>query len=194
MVILNRSEYIKHVLIMMTSLIALLQLLLYTCTGKCICTNMHNIKKRLIILCNSNKWTNWTLGGQCIWTELDEAGGLSATLAVNRLGRVLFVGGFLCVFYTLLSQWEFLPCKIRFAYPKESQLQQRRATQSQLIKTHGGSFRVSVIHRTLTRTTGPLTCVGHYSYACEYARGLGTPTARQHMFHSKKTHICFLCS
>ena len=27
-------------------------------------------------------------------------------------------------------------------------------------------FRVSVIHRTLTWTTGSLTCVGHHSYAC----------------------------
>ena len=126
------------------------------------------------------------------WTRM---GGLSATLAVNRLGRVLFLALFVFVFfYTLLSQSEFLPCEIRFAFPKESQLQQSRATQSQLIKTHAGSFRVSVIHRTLTRTTGPLTCVGHYSYACEYTRGLGTPTASQHMFHSKKTHICFLCS
>ena len=49
------------------------------------------------MLYNSNKWTNWTLGRQCIWTELDEAGGLSATLAVNRLGRVFFVSLFLFV-------------------------------------------------------------------------------------------------
>ena len=43
-----------------------------------------------------------------------------------------------------------------------------------------GSFRVSVIHRTLTWTAGFLTCVRDYSYACVFTRGLGTPTASQH--------------
>ena len=33
---------------------------------------------------------------------------------------------------------------------------------------NAGSFRVSVIHRTLTRTTGSLTCVRNQSYACVY--------------------------
>ena len=35
--------------------------------------------------------------------------------------------------YTLLSQYEFLPWEIRVDFPKESQLQQSRATQSLLI-------------------------------------------------------------
>ena len=35
-----------------------------------------------------------------------------------------------------------------------------------------GSFRVSVIHRTLTWTTGSLTCVRDHSYACVHTRGL----------------------
>ena len=42
-------------------------------------------------------------------------------------------------------------------------------TVSKMIKIksmHAGSFRVSVIHRTLTRTTGYFTCVRDYSYAC----------------------------
>ena len=34
-------------------------------------------------------------------------------------------------------------------------------------------FRVSVKHRTLTWTTGPLTCVRDHSYACVQTRGLG---------------------
>ena len=47
-------------------------------------------------------------------------------------------------------------------------------------KVHAGSFRISVIHRTLTWTTGSLTCVHDRSCACVYTRGLGTLTACQH--------------
>ena len=44
------------------------------------------------------------------------------------------------------------------------------------------SVRGSVIYRTLTWTTGSLTCARDHSYACVYVctRGLGTPTASQH--------------
>ena len=38
-------------------------------------------------------------------------------------------------------------------------------------EVHAGSFRVSIIRRTLTRTTGSLTCVRDPSYACVYTRG-----------------------
>ena len=38
-------------------------------------------------------------------------------------------------------------------------------------KVHVGSFRVSIIHRTLRWTTGSLTCVRDHSYACVYTRG-----------------------
>ena len=31
--------------------------------------------------------------------------------------------------HTLLSQWEFIPWEIRITFPKDSQLQQIRATQ-----------------------------------------------------------------
>ena len=64
-------------------------------------------------------------------------------------------------------------------------------------KVQAGSFRVSVIHRTLTWTTGSLTCVRGYSYACVYTRGLGTPSASQHnVFGSEKINLddVFLCS
>ena len=40
-------------------------------------------------------------------------------------------------------------------FPGESQLRQSRATQPTV---HAGCFRVSIIHRTLTWTTGSLTC------------------------------------
>ena len=41
-------------------------------------------------------------------------------------------------------------------------------------------FRVSVIQRTLTWTTGSLTCVRDHPFACVYTWGLSTPTASQH--------------
>ena len=39
-----------------------------------------------------------------------------------------------------------------------------------------GYFRVSIIHQTLTWTTGFLTCVHGLQYACVYTLGLGTLT------------------
>ena len=50
---------------------------------------------------------------------------------------------------------EFLPWEIRVAFPGESQLRQSRATQPTV---HAGCYSVSIIHRTLTWTTGSLTC------------------------------------
>ena len=78
------------------------------------------------------------------------------------------------------------------AFPKESQLQQCRATHSLInYKVHAGSFRVSLIHRTLRWTTGSLTCVLDHSGACVYILGLGTPTASQHnIFDSEKLTNC----
>ena len=56
-------------------------------------------------------------------------------------------------------------------------------------------FRVSVIHRTLTWTTGSLMCVSDHSYACVYTRVLGTPTTIQHNSLTRKNgHNLFLCS
>ena len=57
---------------------------------------------------------------------------------------------------------------------------------------HAGYFRISVIHRTLTWTSGSLTCVHGLSYACVYTRGVGhtTPTASQHNhFDSEKLTV-----
>ena len=51
-------------------------------------------------------------------------------------------------------------------------------------KMHAGSFRVSVIHQTLTWTTGFLTCVRDCSCACVYTRGIGTPTSQHNVFDS----------
>ena len=94
---------------------------------------------------------------------------------------------YICILYTLLSQWEFPPWEIWVAFSKESQLQQSCYTQLKQIKVHAGSFCVSIIHGTLTWMTGSLTCVRDHSYACVYTRGLGIPTASQHnIFDSEK--------
>ena len=42
------------------------------------------------------------------------------------------------------------------------------------LRVHADYFRVSVIHRTLTWTTGCLMCVRDHSYACVCTQGLGT--------------------
>ena len=55
----------------------------------------------------------------------------------------------------VLSQMGFLPWETRVAFSGESQLRQSRATQPTV---HAGCFSVSIIHRTLTWTTGSLTC------------------------------------
>ena len=57
---------------------------------------------------------------------------------------------------------------------------------------HAGSFGVSIIRRTLTWTTGSLTCVPGHSYTCVYTREFGTPTANQHnIFDSEKIALFF---
>ena len=73
---------------------------------------------------------------------------------------------------------------------------QPRGTKRQIsyyFSVHAGSFRVSASYRSLTWTTGSLMCVRDHSCACEYTRGLGTPTASQFtVFHWEKlTHFSF---
>ena len=50
----------------------------------------------------------------------------------------------------------FLPRKIRVAFSEESQLQQSCATKPTV---HAECFSVSIIHRTLTWTTGSIMCI-----------------------------------
>ena len=49
----------------------------------------------------------------------------------------------------------FFPWEIQVAFPGESQLRQSRTTQHTV---HAGCFSISIIRRTLTWTTGSLTC------------------------------------
>ena len=51
-----------------------------------------------------------------------------------------------------------------------------RTVLNPFLQVHAGSFHVSVIHQTLTWTTGFLMCIRDHSYACMYTRGLGTLT------------------
>ena len=55
----------------------------------------------------------------------------------------------------LLSQWDFSHGKFGLLFPWESQPQKSRATQPTV---HAKYLSVSIIHRTLTWTTGSLTC------------------------------------
>ena len=63
-------------------------------------------------------------------------------------------------------------------------------------KVHAGSFRASVIHRTLIKTTGTLTYVRDHYYACVYTHGGWAHRQRVNttFLTIGKTHIFFLCS
>ena len=73
------------------------------------------------------------------------------------------------------------------------QLRGMKCQLSYYFWVHAGSFRVFVIHKTLTWTTGSVTCVRDQSYVCLYTRGLGTSIASQHnIFYSEKLTNLFL--
>ena len=100
----------------------------------------------------------------CLWELLNILIFINHTISVsfvimNTIGaRLIFVFYFyflLFNFYNYIVQMGFLPWKIRVSFPGESQLRQSRATQP---KVHAGCFSVFIIHRSLTWTTGSLTC------------------------------------
>ena len=67
----------------------------------------------------------------------------------------MFVSVCTFTFYNCIVPVGFLPWEIRVASLGQSQPQQSRATQPTV---HAGCFSSSIIHRTLTWTTGSLTC------------------------------------
>ena len=75
-------------------------------------------------------------------------------------------------FLQLYCPMGFSNGKFGFTFPAESQLRQSRATQTTV---HAGCFSVSIIHRTLTWTTGSLTCDVN---ACDRTQGC-TDTVRE---------------
>ena len=62
---------------------------------------------------------------------------------------------FFLTFYNSIVSMRFLPWEIWVAFSGESQLRQSRGAEPTV---HAGYFSVSIIHRTLTWTTGFLTC------------------------------------
>ena len=60
-----------------------------------------------------------------------------------------------CFLNNCIVPMGFLPWEIQVAFPGESQLRQSRATQS---RVHAGCYSVSIIHQTLTWTSGSLPC------------------------------------
>ena len=99
-----------------------------------------------------------------------------STVVVNKHWQICFV--LFCFLFVFWFTWRvvplgFLPWKIRVAFPGESQ---SAATESRYPK-YGACFllffffcffvffSVSIIHRTLTRTTGSLTCAQIFMHA-----------------------------
>ena len=81
------------------------------------------------------------------------------------------VGQFLYIICNCIVPMGFLPWEIRVAFPGESQQRQSRTTQP---KVHAGCFSVSIIHRTLTWTTGSLTYAQLLMHAIAH-EGVRTP-------------------
>ena len=75
---------------------------------------------------------------------------------------------------------------IRVAFPKESQLQQSRASQPLIsYQAHTGLFCVSIIHRT---HTGSLTCVRDHSVTLSHEIGQVDLITLEIIIKSKKVH------
>ena len=103
------------------------------------------------MICEEKKHPNkHPHGTLCLATETCE----TVTL-IRKPSDLLRMTFLLLLFYNCIVQMRFLPWEIRVAFSGESQPRQSRATQP-TVRT--GCFSVSKIHRTLTWTTGSLTC------------------------------------
>ena len=79
---------------------------------------------------------------------------LSFVTVTVRTGMPQVCSKFSCWFFSL-----YYPFRVR-------RLQQPQEQRYPVLQVHAGSFRVSVIHQSLTWTTGSLTCVHDHSYIC----------------------------
>ena len=109
------------------------------------------------------------------------------------------------VYCILFCTWYFVHCVVpmgfspmgnygRFPQGKPGATESRYPT---LIynKAHAGSFRVCIVHRTLTWTTGSLTCLRDHSYARIYTRRWSHRLRVSITFLTRKnSHNFFLCS
>ena len=102
----------------------------------------------------------------CLFTFCLNYGQKHSILADHMRGCLVFMVGLFVVFYkkkfNCIVPMGFLPWEIRVAFPVKPRLRQSRATQPTL---HAGCFSVSLIHRTLTWTTGSLTCAQMLTHA-----------------------------
>ena len=73
-------------------------------------------------------------------------------------------------------------------------LQKPQEQRCLVLQVHAGSFSVSVIYRTQTRTTGSLTCGRDHSFACVYTHGGWAESQHNIFFTRKNSHKFFLCS
>ena len=95
-----------------------------------------------------------------------------------RWGMIILLNLFL---HTLLSLSGNLGC---LTWQKKEQ-------HYPVLQVHAGSFHVSIIHQTLTWTTG--SWVRDHFYVCVYTQGLGTPTMSQTTFLTRKnSHKFFI--
>ena len=95
----------------------------------------------------------------------------------------------LLLFTTVLSQWDFSHGKIGLLFIGESQLRQSRANQPTV---RAGHFSVSIIHRTLTWTTGSLTCAIAHGSVRTPAResALKVDSGRKIPCHTGESNLC----
>ena len=107
-------------------------------------------------------------------------------------------------FYILFSQWEFFAMgnSVRFSQGKPAATGSRYPTLINY-EVHAGFFRASIMHRTLTWTTGSVTCVREHSYDAWVYTHTHTHThdgwaQRQRVsttfLTQKCSHKSFLCS
>ena len=131
------------------------------------------------------------LGGVWRGAGADGTSGHRGGQQVHRQGAEDIHGGgwfsLLCFnscFNTLFFVLFFIHFIIPFEKFRPPYLGKAAAAARAVIQVYAVSLRVSVIHRTLTWTTGYLTCVQDHFYACIYT---------QHFDLEKLINIC-LCS
>ena len=129
----------------------------------------------------SDKNEAWTAGWRClVWACSLTNRDLDLSIKFFRFVSFFFLN-------TLYNPFR----EIRAALPGW-RLPQPQEQRYSFLQVYARSFSVSVIHRTLTWTTGSLTCVRDHSYGCEYTRRLGTPTSQHNSSDSEKLSQ-FLC-
>ena len=123
-----------------------------------------------------------------LWCKLMIKSGVQRIRTLRNLLPVclFFKGFFIYILFSLL--WNL--CHLTWV-----RLQQLQEQRYPVLQVYAGSFHVSVIHRTLTWTTGSLTGVRAHSYAMHIHTGVGHTDSKpvQH-FWLGKTPTNFSCA